>query len=251
MKLTPSPSPRLLAAAVLLMTYPLASTAGVPNRATLEQAKSAASAAPQAVAMAGATVLPPASVPFGKTYEEWSTIWWQWFLSQTYRDIGSCSMKRLGPVALVPIGMPQCSITVPSDTALFVNLGSVQCSDLELAPLHGSTPQERASCAASFVSLFTPPDRPLSLEIDDVPVPNLISYRFASPDFPFVVGPENVFDIRCASPSCVGNAAAAGYYVMLAPLPPGVHNVRISNPGFEIDSSFRVSVEPGREGNAR
>ena len=249
MKLIACPFPRLLAATAILMTYPLASTAGVPDRATLERAKSAAASRPQATTMAGATVLPPASVPFGRTYEEWSANWWQWFLSQTYNDLYSCSTKRLGAVAMLPLGMWQCSVTVPPDTALFLNLGGVQCSDLEEAPLHGNTPQERANCAAGFVPMV--PDYPISLEVDDVPVPNLSSYRIASPDFPFVVGPENIFQIGCASSSCVGKAAAAGYYVMLAPLPPGVHNVHIFAPSFEVNSSFRISVEPGRESNAR
>ena len=251
MKSTACPFPRLLAAAALLLTYPLASTAAVPDRATLEQARTAAAAAPQAVATSGATVIPPVSVPYGRTYEEWSVIWWQWYLALTIDDVGSCPVKRLGPVVMLPSTYRQCSFTVPANTALFVNVGNVHCSDLEIGPMHGGTPSERVNCAASYVPENSTPQGGLSMEVDDVPVPNLTSYRVVSPDFPFVVSPENIFNIGCGSYPCSGNAAGAGYYVMLAPLPAGVHNIRLFAPSFDVSSSFRISVEPGREGNGR
>ena len=68
------------------------------------------------------------------------------------------------------------------------------------------------------------------------------------PDFNFTItSPDNVFGIACPSSlyPCTGQATGAGYYLMLAPLPPGTHTIHIVATGFGIDTTFTLSVTPG------
>jgi hypothetical protein len=52
----------------------------------------------------------PGSVPFGKTYAQWSVLWWQWFLPLTNAQFSACTTPGRGnrvyfPPALAPTAL--------------------------------------------------------------------------------------------------------------------------------------------------
>jgi hypothetical protein len=230
----------LLSAVAAIQLFPAVSNAAVPNRAT---AARAAAAAPNS----NPRVLPPGSSPHGKTYEEWSALWWQWFLPLNFGDYTACSIGRFESVAFLLTGPPTCAGSIPTGTTLFFPIATVECSSLEPIPFFGDTPIARRTCAEGFLPLLFGPGQTLAVEVDGVPIHNLTGYGATSTDFNFTItGPGNVFGIPCPSPPCTGQATGAGYYLMLAPLSPGTYTIHIVATGFGIDTTFTLSVTPGR-----
>ena len=72
----------LVAVAVLAMAPPM-SFAGIP---TSQLANTAANSNP--------TVLPPTPPPYGRTYSQWSVLWWQWFLPLTAEQVNECTIGQ-------------------------------------------------------------------------------------------------------------------------------------------------------------
>ena len=236
----------LLSAVAVSFTISPMLNAGIPDRATADRAAAVTAKAKSAkFAFAAATVLPPSSIPYGKTYEEWSALWWQSFLPFTGEQFTNCAIGSSGPVAFLLAGPATCAGSVAADKALFFPVATVECSSLEGNGFFGGTPEQRRQCAASYLPSLFGPGQVLSVEVDDVP---LSSYLATSDDFNFVVtGPDNVYGITCGSYPCTGQAGGTGYYVMLAPLSPGLHNIHIQASAFGIDTYYRLSVGSGRE----
>jgi hypothetical protein len=177
------------------------------------------------------SVLPPNSSPHGKTYAEWSVKWWQWFLSipeATNPSAGGpCATGQSGKVwFLAGLFSPSPTpviCTVPTGTMLFFPIVNLECSNVEPAPFYGGTPAEREACARSFLDGLEN-DLELTLMVDGKSVSNLKKYRTASGDFSFAAPHGAVFGI----PQGTWQAAADGYYVMLAPLTRGPHIIRFT-----------------------
>jgi hypothetical protein len=216
----------LIAAALALV--PAVSLAGIP---------SPTSVAKLATGNPNPTVSPIQSKAHGKTYSEWSVLWWQFFLPLTNAEFANCTIGHSGNVAFLITGPATCTGSVDPGTALFFPVANVECSSLEAPPFHGDNPAERASCAASFIAGVGT----LSVTLDGTMLQDLTDYHVLSPDFPFTVGPDNVFGITCAS-ECSGKSSGEGYYLMLSPLNPGEHTIHISASGFGIDTTFTLRV---------
>jgi len=204
--------------------FPSASPAGVPQRQLV-------------AARNPAQVLPIGSSPQGKTYTEWSVLWWQWFLPLTAEQFAECSVGQSGHVAFVLAGPAACNVTVAPSTSLFFPIANVECSSLEAAPFHGDTADQRSACAAYWAGFVGS----LAVEIDGVPLQDLTVYHVLSPDFSFTVGPDNVFGIPCSG-TCSGLSSGDGYYLMLAPLSAGSHTIHIAATGFGIDTTYSINV---------
>jgi hypothetical protein len=213
-----------LAAAVIAL-FPSGLPAGVPHR----QLQAAQNPNPQ--------VSPVGSSAHGKTYAEWSVLWWQWFLPLTAEQYAACSVGQSGHVAFLLAGPAACNVTVAPGTSLFFPIANVECSDLEAAPFHGDTADQRSACAAYWAGFVGN----LAVEIDGVSLQDLAKYHVLSPDFGFTVGPDNVFAIPCSG-QCSGSSSGDGYYLMLAPLSPGSHIIHISASGFGIDTTYTLNV---------
>jgi hypothetical protein len=223
-----------VAVAVLTLLAPPVSFAGIPKAAP--PANIAANSNP--------TVLPPGSMPYGRTYAQWSVLWWQWFLPLTADHFNACTIGQSDRrVAFLLAGPPDCAGTVLPGTSLFFPIANVECSNLESPPFYGATASDRNACAkGSFESLAGT----LTVEIDNIPIQNPTTYKTVSSDFTFVVGPDNVFGINtvltCGFNSCQGQSTGYGYYLMLAPLQPGTHQIHIVAPNYFIDTNWTLTV---------
>jgi hypothetical protein len=142
-------------------------------------------------------------------------------------------------VAFLLAGPPACAGTVRLGTSLFFPAGNVECSDLEADPFHGADAAARDSCAKGWLDFLL--TGALAVEIDGEPVHNVTNYLAASGDFDFTVGPDNVFGIACSG-ACSGKASGYGYYLMLAPLPPGTHTIHIVAAAAGIDTTWTLTV---------
>jgi hypothetical protein len=220
-------------------------------------------------------IAPPQSHPHGRSYAEWSALWWQWAYSMPVTasplfDSADLSAGQSGRVwflggtleanpdpddPTVSIGEANRSGSIPAGTALFFPILNVEASVLEG---NGSTPNELADTARYLM------DHAIVMEasIDGQAVRHLRAYRTMSQ--PFVFGPlpeENVIEEVFGIPAPAGTtslAVADGAYLFVHPLPPGEHTIHWggafvftqAEDGFDftllLDVNYTITVTPRR-----
>ncbi|MGA3143313.1 MAG: hypothetical protein ABSF10_09775 [Verrucomicrobiota bacterium] len=185
-------------------------------------------------------VLPPSSLPYGLSYQEWSAKWWQWNLGQdtNYVELvgepGICT----GPASRVLFlaGAPG-SITVtnhviiPAKTPLFFTILSAE-ADNTGCPMTSLTADELAAEATGAWSAVTA----TTCTIDGVAVAGLDNptntiYNVVSPPFSYTTAEHGNFLPVFNGVTCIPGgttiypAVADGVYLMLSPLSPGKHKI--------------------------
>ena len=183
----------------------------------------------------GPRILPLNSHPYGKTYGEWATAWWQWALSipadrspLTDPTGALFAEGQSGPVWFRgTFGTSgERTSTMPPGKALFMPVynwifgaGVFDC-DPTVPGVPCDVPTLRALAASNTEAATV-----LDVNIDGEPVRHIRSYRAASPEPFSVTYPDN---------SVIGVAAGTyspnvtdGYWLMLAPLPKGEHTIRV------------------------
>ena len=82
----------------------------------------------------------------------------------------------------------------------------------------------------------------LTATVDGVAIPDLERYRARSPLFTVALPPDNWLEVEPA----VAAGVADGYWLLLAPLPPGEHELRFGGAlpeiGVVVDITYRLSV---------
>jgi len=200
----------------------------------------------------------------GKTYGEWSAVWWQYVLSIPQsrnplldRKGANCASGQSAPVFFLVgtftstvevngdvVGTarrPQCD--APAGKPLFIPILNAECSTVEG---NGTTEGELRTCAKGFVDNVTE----LSLEVDGK---KMDTFRADSPLFTFNLPQDNI--LQCPNPTAgqppvvcpagQSQSVADGYYALLEPLSPGVHTVRIhgkAQPINDAGNSFTLDV---------
>ena len=205
----------------------------------------------QADARPHSLVFPPHANPYGRTYGEWSALFWQSLLAGPF-DPDACSIGQSDNVLFLSAtagGLGEFACDVPSGTALLLTVltGAFWCPDdcQPNACAPGGTIAELRACAASGFDIATV----LECEVDGDPVENILSYRAESPVFSGVIGPSNPFGFP---PHPYGPAVADGIWIMVRPLSPGEHTIHfravlgpIEEPVFETESTHHITVVPG------
>ncbi|MBN2046036.1 MAG: hypothetical protein JW757_13520 [Anaerolineales bacterium] len=193
-------------------------------------------------------VLPPDAKVQGLTYGEWSAKWWQYVLSipdaqnpLTGGTGNQCGIQQIGNVGLVafdPTLEEPIECQVPIGTMLFLDILSVECSNVEEYPFYGGDEAEMRSCATGFTITD------LQAAIDGVEVQNLDRYLHTSPLFDFTLPEDNIL----YTDELVGQSVSYGAHLILNPLSPGAHSVHLhaSIPEFEftIDVNLDLTVLP-------
>src|SRR5208282_786512 len=139
-------------------------------------------------------VLPPSSLPYGYSYQEWSAKWWQWFLGQDTNHVelvgepGICE----GPASRVRFldGAPgnitvTYHVSIPAGTPLFFTILST-AADNTGCPMTSFTADELAAQAVENWSFATA----TTCTIDGVAVaglsnPQTTAYLVQSPPFSY------------------------------------------------------------------
>lgn len=218
-------------------------------------------ATPQASPAAGPTVLPPDAPAYGATYAEWAGRYFQWHLSfppavspSTDPTGERCGYGQAGPVFFLAGGEPaffepggtppaedpaparEC--IVPAGVPLLLHLFGANCSTVEPPPFFGRDEAELRACATALLD----PPTVLTASVDGVAIPDLERYRVQTPLFRVALPADNWLGVEPATVEAVGE----GYFLLLAPLPPGEHEVRfggvLPDVGVSIEAAFDLTV---------
>lgn len=194
-------------------------------------------------------IVPPDSLPYGKSYNEWSAAWWQWADSIPYdhnpmvdTNGAYCGVSQHGPVWFLAgtVGSEATrSCTIPRGKMIFFPIINV-INDYP-CPVQGFQPGPRQTLEqfltigyGSNVGARQYIDHVVgaSASLDDQPVQDLLLppeaslYRTTSPMFFFRGDPS----LQVLDP-CLPKAFAAvadGYWVMLKPPSRGTHKLVFS-----------------------
>lgn len=216
-------------------------------------------------------IAPPNSHPYGKSYAEWASAWWQWSLpipgdnnpvtDETGEDAG---VNQSGPVWFLAGntgGVSERTITVPAGKALFfpllnqIYLG-FPCDDRNLPGCEADQALEAANDVTTLLSFINPSmdGAALACEIDGVAVRNPGRYRVESSAIYSVILPDDNLYASSGIPGgpyhpCVD----VGYYLMLRPLSVGSHTIRFTgataDSSFAVDVTYHINVKPRGHGH--
>jgi hypothetical protein len=206
-----------------------------------------------------AGVFAPGSIPYGKTYGEWSALWWQWVLSIPERENPLTHADKApvgdgGPVVFLAGmlgGVAERSCPLPAGKALLFSV----LSNAYVGNLDSDTePVMRAWCKDATDHITN-----LWASVDGVPLHGLQGFRFQSPDM-FLIAFDPVdplfgpLDPRPPYPPLTYPTFVEGYWVMLEPLAPGEHTLswgskivfQATYPDVEVSEghiTYHVTVE--------
>lgn len=164
------------------------------------------------------------SQPRGKSYEEWTILFWQWIYgtSTTNHPILDESGKDCGrnqgdqPVFFLAFssgGGAERTCDVPAGKAILIPVNVVACT---FAELNVETEEELRTCAEEDESS----NPGLFLSVDGREIREIEKYRVDS----------RAFDITLPDEPIVGEPGSTrgvsdGYWIILEPLPPGKHEI--------------------------
>jgi hypothetical protein len=203
-------------------------------------------------------IIPPNTPSFGMTYAEWAATWWQWEFSLPtsvnpwFDDTGDkASIGQSGPVYFLTgilTGSPvvKRTISIPEGKALFFPIYNSFNDNVGVVPK--LTFEELQKGAADLINNV----RELHVRIDGINLDNLFGYRVKSAPFadwfPSNDKLKNVYKTEFKVEFSGWNypVASDGYWLMLAPLPPGNHTINFgatSSDNFTLlDVTYDVNV---------
>jgi hypothetical protein len=212
-------------------------------------------------------IVPPPAHFAGHSYAEWGAKFWQWSYSMPVDahplfGTADISAGQSGPVWFIGgtfaatepypgeiVGTADRSGTIPSGKALFFPILNAEASTLE----GNGTTAEELTAAAQFFNSFVDIDS-LFCEVDGVAATRLGSYTALSPAAIYGPLPENSVLASQGYPVAAGDTSAFvadGYYVMLRPLPVGVHTIHFGGTAdytdafgftFSLDITYTITV---------
>jgi hypothetical protein len=191
------------------------------------------------------------SNPYGSTYGEWSSKWWQW-LAQIPSSINpvndktgaNCAQGQNGPVWFLAgsTGRPairDCSM--PAGKAILFPALTSECSYAEDSTLKTET--QLRSCAVNSVQGGI-----AQVSVDGMNFQALQTYMVQSPLFNFTFPKDNIF----GAPAGPTQSVSDGILLLLQPLPPGNHTVHftgvvLANPtlgtqSFATDATYHLTI---------
>jgi hypothetical protein len=160
----------------------------------------------------------------GASLGEWSARHWRWTLGIPLPNnpgldpTGStCGLNQTPPVFFIPRNFPPC--LVPAGLFLFVPLVGTECSNRDLAPFYGANEADLRACAHGDVDRYTG----IVVRLDNQVIAGIGDYRTLTPLIELTLPPGNVLGVP-AGPALM---MADGYQLMLPPLAPGPHELRV------------------------
>jgi hypothetical protein len=188
-----------------------------------------------------AEIYAPGTHPYGKSYGQWATAWWQWALSVPAANNpvldstgANAGVGQQGPVWFLGStfgGPEERTLTIPNGKGIFLPVyqwgfgSSLGDCDPSNPGVVCNVDDLRASAAAATTSVQS-----MRVTVDGDPIEHLRGYRAVSPNaFKVVLPAGNVpQSFRLNTPAgTYFPQVADGYWLMLAPLEPGRHNIRV------------------------
>jgi hypothetical protein len=186
------------------------------------------------------------SKPFGRTYAEWTAVWWQWVLSITKTknplvdDTGKYyANNQTGPVWFLAGALKdraERSCTIPSDKAILLPVINFEAS---IAEGDGTTEEELAARARFEMDQITN----MRAMISGASVNELKQYRIQSPPFNVTLPTDNVLGLPAQTTRMVSD----GYWLFLKPLELGKHDLHSFGSclagRIKIGISYHLTIE--------
>ena len=122
--------------------------------------------------------------------------------------------------------------TVPAGTALLLPLLSASCTTVEPPPFHGRDEAALRACTEAWFATAVE----LTAVVDGETIPDLERYRVQSDLFAVALPAGNMLGVE----PTVTQGVVEGYWLLLAPLPVGEHELRFG--GAVPDSDFSTEV---------
>ena len=213
-------------------------------------------------------VIAPDSIAYGRSYGEWSAAWEQWADSipvavHPLFDNGDCSQGQSGPVWFLGAKMcaegANCAYTgvvrhcsVPAGKALYFPVLDDEDSALEESLMEnpGNPAFEQTAALRGVVAAQMDAATSVSCSVDGALIPDLMAkFRVQSSAFGFTLPGDNLFAALHGNNSFVAGTyfpgVDDGWFVMLAPLPPGSHVLRLQGGtgGFALDVTYYLHVQ--------
>lgn len=195
---------------------------------------------------------PPAETAvLGKTYGEWSALWWQWLTSipaatNPISKTGAvdCSLGQKGAAVFLAGTLGGTAVrncAVPKKAIFFPLVNLVDFN----SPSSSWTVAEKRENADTVMSLACD----LSASVDGTPtIYDVARVRAQSPTFSLLAGPD---DVLGRDPGALDTETIAdGIWVMLPPLSKGSHTLAFTGalcsppgtPFFEVDVTYNLTV---------
>ena len=214
-------------------------------------------------------IINPNSVVYGRTFSEWDAAWQQWAYSipvanHPLFDNGNCSVGQSGMVWFLGGKFctntdPQCghynnvqrSCTVPRGKFLYFPVDNAEDSALEesVAEHPGDVNYQQIGYMRQGWDPWANPAPTEHAIIDGIVVPHLERYAVQSTVFGFTIPEDNYLKALYGLPNefPAGSyypAVDDGRYLMLEPLPPGNHTIRIGADwgGWGFDVTYFITV---------
>lgn len=240
-------------------------------------------AIPQAFAEGSTpSVVPINGTVGGRTYGQWSAEWWHRAFAVTSLD--DCTLmnqpepnQALGPVWFLA-GTANGTIatgrtcTVPAGKFIMFPIFNTEWSKAEALAARppsggcfipgvvptGTEDAALRACAKAQADHGLDTDTMFAAKVDGITLPNLKTFRAASPFPPFTFTPPPTGDVFgvCAPPVAVScpastrQAVADGFWIILNPLSPGQHTIDFSAfvPFFNFTTGamYTVTVQPAK-----
>ena len=204
-----------------------------------------------------ALIMPPKSVPYGKTFEQWTTEWWQYVMSfdcansplndatgaHTLRDQGGPVIFLAGTTG----GTATRNISIDRDKSLLFPLINIindyPCPNPDFKPSPGQSIENfLKEGAAQFIGQA----KNLDVTLDGKTIGITNTSRYPT-DLFYFTGNKDL--ANCLDPCVTGKAQAAvsdGYWMMLKKLKPGLHilhfHAEVPDYGFIVDVTYQISV---------
>lgn len=220
-----------------------------------------------------AEVLPPSSLPYGFSYEEWSAKYWQWSLGQATNKVEMVGWSGVceGPASLVRflngsdipstggITIKTNKVAISREVSLFFPILSVY-EDNTACPLSDFTSYTGDQLAAAAVGQWSVVTE-TSCTIDGISVsgiedPTNSVYDVVSPAFSYTTAEKNNVLAGFFGEPCIRGgltvypAVADGVYLMVSPFKPGkhvIHYIGIAGPAsapyVEENITWDITVE--------
>jgi hypothetical protein len=194
----------------------------------------------------GLELFVPNSRPFGRTYPEWTTKWWQWVLSiaKTENPLvdengKNCTINQSGPVWFLAgtlQGHEERSCTIPTDKVILFPVINVEASAAEG---DGTTEEELAACVKFEMDQITN----MRAMIGGTDINELKRYRIQSPLFNMTLPADNVLGL----PAQTTKMMSEGYWLFLKPLEPGKYDLNSFGSclagRIKIGVSYHLTIE--------
>jgi hypothetical protein len=186
--------------------------------------------------------------PFGKSLQEWTTLWWQWFFSISRLNHPACDSTgqmwgakqyHTNVIFLAGTigGSVERRITIPAYKAILVPIINYAISYAEDPELNDES--ELISIAKSNIEDLARKEA----QIDGVKLNLSEDYRIESPPFDIHFPENNIYGVKAGRSRGSGD----GYWLFLTPLSPGRHIIQTGGSclsgRIKIDVLIHLTVE--------